>query len=1376
MFPFRVMLKSTSSKWRAAASLSLLIASLVVIAISLSPSRTSAQGGNACTLPGVTVVTDPTGDEMPPGGPQQDIQSISIAELGTNTNALTFTLKVADLSGTLPSNSQWKVYFNSVDGTTYWVDMATASSNAVTFNYGTSATQVDTTVGTADSGTFFTDGTIRITISNSKVGNPAAGQTLTNVNGVVYTLVGIVLIDIDDTSNGTPPSASYTLVGNASCANASSPTPTPTPAPTATPAPTGAGAPRFFTYLSPQGVADSAGEPSIGSNWTRETVFHNTFVNGTDNAIPNGGSSLYFGGFLSALLKVTFSDCSSPATVTWDQKPLLSASTPRAAGDPILFTDHDTGRTFVAQLEGLTPAGATIDITDDDGDSFTPSDGVVPSDVDHETLGGGRYHDPLPNPGPLYPNAIYYASQSVAEARAFRSDNGGLLFSQAAAPMFTDADCAGLHGHVKVSPADGTVYVPDFACGGSLPFHNAGQQAVIVSEDNGITWTVRPIPDSSTSGVIQEPVVPGTAQTRDPSVAIATDGTVYFAYQAANGHSMVAVSHDKGVTWAPSVDVGANVVNGGPILNATMQAAVAGDPNRAAVAFFGTETGGNNWDCGSGNSCDYGPDFTGVWYLYVATTFDGGVTWQTQNITPGDPVQRGGICGGGTCRNLLDFFDATIDKEGRILIGYDDGCVSSTCITGDPSQTGGGKNDYTAKAAIGRQTGGKRMFAAFDPTEPAVPGAPMVSGSVNGTNTAATLTWPVPDNGGSDIISYNIYRGQMGDNASFTLIATVNETNYTDPNWDGGAKTSYRVTAVNAVGQGPFCQEFHPVFVALPNPCATPGVLVNDDTNADGSDNDSGANTPPDPSVNIRKVFIAEPDLGAGVNKLIFTMQLGGAPTAGSPPPNSQWYIIWNRQNPDPDFDRFYVAMVTDAGGTPSFEYGKWGVPLDATNPNCNSNTPMKVGDADSGNYDVANGVITITVSDSNLENIHAGQTLAAVNARTFFNRPFPPACGCLLCQRSQNNASDITNDSAYTLLGNAFCVSDHAPTAQLAASPTDGAAPLVVNFDGSASSDPDTGDSVASYTFSFGDGTPDVTQSSPTISHSYNGGGTFFATLTVQDTHGLQSLNTASVEIQTEANLLNLSTRGDILTGDNVLIAGIIITGTDPKEILFRGLGPSLAAKNVPGALQDPTLELHDHTGAAIAFNDNWKDTQQADIQATGLAPTDDRESAILQSLAPAAYTAIERGKNNTTGVGLVEAYDLDTTENSQLANISTRGLVGTGDHALIGGFIAGGGSAGPTRVVVRAIGPSLQSKGVQNALADPTLELHDGQGNILASNDNWKDTQQTDIQNSGLAPSDDRESAIFVPALGPGPYTAIVRGKNDTTGIGLVEEYNIH
>jgi BNR repeat protein len=258
----------------------------------------------------------------------------------------------------------------------------------------------------------------------------------------------------------------------------------------------------------------------------------------------------------------------------------------------------------------------------------------------------------------------------------------------------------------------------------------------------------------------------------------------------------------------------------------------------------------------------------------------------------------------------------------------------------------------------------------------------------------------------------------------------------------------------------------------------------------------------------------------------------------------------------------------------------------------------------------------------------------------------------------------------------------------------------------------------------------------------------------------------------------LNISTRLLVQAGDNVGIGGFIINGTDPKKVILRAIGPSLTARGVPGALRDPTLELHDHTNATIAFNDNWKDSQQSAILATGLAPSDDRESAIVQTLAPGAYTAIVRGSGNTSGIGLIEAYDLDPSANSKLANISTRGFVGTGDDVMIGGFIVGGGlgvnGAGSEKVVVRGIGPSLTRAGVPNALQDPTLELHDGNGALVASNDNWRATQQSEIQATGLAPSDDRESAILA-TLVQGNHTVILRGKNNTTGVGLVEVYKV-
>jgi hypothetical protein len=256
-----------------------------------------------------------------------------------------------------------------------------------------------------------------------------------------------------------------------------------------------------------------------------------------------------------------------------------------------------------------------------------------------------------------------------------------------------------------------------------------------------------------------------------------------------------------------------------------------------------------------------------------------------------------------------------------------------------------------------------------------------------------------------------------------------------------------------------------------------------------------------------------------------------------------------------------------------------------------------------------------------------------------------------------------------------------------------------------------------------------------------------------------------------TRPQLLNISTRVDVQTGDNVAIGGFIITGTAAKKVIVRGMGPSLLSHGIRSFLADPTLELHDHTGAIIARNDNWKDTQQAEIQATGLAPTNNLESAIVATLAPGDYTAILRGKNATTGVGLVEIYDLAPDSNSRLANISTRGFVQTGDNVLIAGFILGNGTASE-RVIIRAIGPSLT--GVANVLAAPTLALHDSNGTLLMFDDNWKDTQQAEIQATGLAPTNNLESAI-VATLAPGNYTAIVAGRNGGIGVALAEVYDL-
>jgi hypothetical protein len=271
--------------------------------------------------------------------------------------------------------------------------------------------------------------------------------------------------------------------------------------------------------------------------------------------------------------------------------------------------------------------------------------------------------------------------------------------------------------------------------------------------------------------------------------------------------------------------------------------------------------------------------------------------------------------------------------------------------------------------------------------------------------------------------------------------------------------------------------------------------------------------------------------------------------------------------------------------------------------------------------------------------------------------------------------------------------------------------------------------------------------------------------------------IDIGSFERQTAAppptRLLNISTRLRVLTGDNTLIGGFIVTGNVPKRVIVRAIGPSLTSLGIPGALADPVLELHGPGSFVTITNDNWRDTQETEIEATGVAPSNDLESAIVAMLPPGAYTAVVRGDNGGTGVGLVEAYDLEAATDAQLANISTRGFVDLGDNVMIGGFILGNGGAS-VRVLIRAIGPSLEAFGVPNALADPTVELHNINGDIIGANDDWKDTQQAEIEATGIPPTDDRESAI-VQTLAPGNYTAVVRGKNETTGVALVEAYRL-
>jgi len=438
--------------------------------------------------------------------------------------------------------------------------------------------------------------------------------------------------------------------------------PVPPPPGTATP-------PGFTTYAAPSSFGDSnnAGEPSIGTSW-------------------KSGATMYQAGL--STFKVDFDDSASPPRATWsDVSAGAATGCPQGSTislDPILFTDHATGRTFESQLTGQDSATCW---TDDDGTTWNPSTGGgIPSGVDHQTVGGGPYnpHGIGALPTSSYPNAVYYCSQDIATAFCATSHDGGTTFGPGV-PTYSLLDCGGLHGHVKVA-ADGTAYLPNKACGSNA--------AVVVSKDGGTSWTVNRVPGSSPSDA-------------DPSVGIGSNGTVYFGYVGSDGRPAVAVSHDQGSTWSTPQTLGADL----GVKNAVFPSVVAGDDNRATMVYLGTTKAGDYQSQTGFKDAE--------WHLYFATTYDGGQTWVSSDATPDDPVQRGSICTGGTTcgndRNLLDFIDVTVDRAGRVEAAFADGCINA-CVTDQTHNSDDGPADaQAAYATIARQSSGLGLFSAFDP-------------------------------------------------------------------------------------------------------------------------------------------------------------------------------------------------------------------------------------------------------------------------------------------------------------------------------------------------------------------------------------------------------------------------------------------------------------------------------------------------------------------------------------------------------------------------------------------------------------------------------------------------------------------------------------
>jgi hypothetical protein len=976
-----------------------------------TPTPTPSSTPASCAPPGTEVATDPTGDANTAAlNPNQlDITRVSIAEPASppGDEKISFSLDVADLS-TIPANSVWSVRFvppGMTAPTTYYYVSAesglTGGAGDVTYHHGRIEGSSVATSDAAEGSIDVANKRFIITAPRALIGNPQPGQNLADVHGVTQQQVVVLLVTADTTRDASALKI-YTLRGNAMC-TAATPTPTPGASPTPSVEPTPVpGAPLYSNYHAPQGMGDSAGEPTLGANWSSHKV-------------------MYIAGL--EVLRISFNDCFSPSQALWEPTNQVISNVNTA--DPILYTDNDTStgfrtnRTFVSQLAAVD-GSSLFEFTDNDGVSYEQGakGAGIGSGVDHQTVGGGPYAKNSDGsykgvgagPTTAYPNAVYYASQNIGYANLARSDNGGLNFGPAI-PMYDLTSCDGIHGHIKVA-SDGTIYVPNKSCG--------GQQGLIVSEDNGTSFVLRHLPGS-------------TAGRSDPSVGVGAPdpitgiNPIYFGYANGDGRPRIAVSRDRGLTWTNDQNVG-SVHN---TRSSVFPAVVAGDGDRAAFFYLGSTTPGGTDTDAQGNSPNTANGYAGTWYGYIATTFDGGKTWLTANATAKDPVQRGVICTNGTTcpagtRNLLDFNDVTMDEKGRVLAAYADGCVSPDCISGKDKNTDGAvnrwDNDGTDKATIIRQSGGRTLLAAFDVVGTRPPAPPLTSAFFDPDRNSVLLSWETPDSE-APITAYKVYRTRGG---LESLLVTVGANVHTYEDTTGTPTDLYRVAAVSGAGESSAaCGTTAPI--VLQSPCGLPGREVIVD-NADDA-----PNTPATPEVDILSVYMAEPPQPDSVGRLVFTMNVGQS-TTGVAPPNSQWFIIWNRQAPDADFDRLWVGMKSDAAGILRFEYGKFGVPLPIPSvPNPNANTAVKIGDADSGNYNPTSGVITISVALSKLENLQVGNTLSAINARTFLSQPDTGP-------KSQRTAADITGEGSYVVAGTAACPTGTptpTPTPTPSASPT---------------------------------------------------------------------------------------------------------------------------------------------------------------------------------------------------------------------------------------------------------------------------------------------------------------------------------------------------
>lgn len=823
----------------------------------------------------------------------------------------------------------------------------------------------------------------------------------------------------------------------------------------------------------------------------------------------------------SVYLETVFNDTTSPATATWAD--VTGNGTPLQQADPFFGDDEfpldAAGTVFNPRQWAVGFALAASDILFSD----TPETGNwtraetatigLPAGVDNESIVAGPYPE-----GPQYDvlrtlsestggsgHALYYCAHGAVNAFCIRSDNGGQTWNTGR-PIFpaqgTGLSCSN-HGHVKMG-VDGTVYVPmNNAC--------MGGQGVAVSLDAGETWTYIRVPDDTAAG----------SGRWDATIAVANDGkTLYFGYQDADKDepyvvkgTLVKTPGTGGVLATPSIEWGkpVNVGKKLGIKNTAFPTIVAGDPDRAVYAFHGSSTDGDSGD----------PAFKGTWYMYVATTLDGGATWTVNNINPSDPTQKGGFCDRGlSCpasppyRNLLDFMDMVTDKDGRVVIGHADGCIRN-CTT--PK----GRATYSDLGALARQSGGKPVFARNDAlfagktTDGYATEAPVVVAQA--ARNAVTLSWKAPDDRGSAITGYRVYRG-LG-TAAPSLLASLNATGrslnakpyYVDTTVASGSSYAYSVEAITANGTGrrsfpvvagitraqtaettplpdttPASQR--PKAQAVPekdeSTCAPPGITVVEDGTQDGLNV-----TQLLPSQDIEWIAVSEP--GALPGKIVFTLKVT---SLADLPPQHRWNVYFTTA----DNTNWYASMAnTDSPTGPVFEYGTTST-IDA--PAAPVGQLAKVGDLDPASGYTADGLISL-VLDKAAVGLTTGAPIDLILAKTRVTTTSEAG--------NAGATRDDTGTGFYEVVGNEACQKRAATVAGFEAYGEDGqplnkgmgytaTAPVTLSFDASPTVF-DTGVSAKKYLWNFGDGQTAETDG-PTVSHHFDKANAYRVKLTVID------------------------------------------------------------------------------------------------------------------------------------------------------------------------------------------------------------------------------------------------------------------------------------